>query len=204
MRRSGAHTLTVFGLHTPHGLLADLDPDTARIKLAAAALHSLNSVLAEPIQDVVMPDRDGRPCVEAKTTTDLEHALGMTAGNIFHGALGWPFAEDDEDSTRRRGAGVWPPTTTPSCCAVRAPAAAARCPVSAGRTRRWPCWRVNGGLGAPPACGGERSDSGSVSAQFSQKRLQRNEFRLGQGGDGGRRGILDGIDAGDQFASGGG
>lgn len=97
LRRSGAHTLTVFGLHTPHGLLADLDPDTARIKLAAAALHSLNSVLAEPIQDVVMHDPDGRPCVEAKTTTDLEHALGMTAGNIFHGALDWPFAEDDEE-----------------------------------------------------------------------------------------------------------
>ena len=97
LRSRGAHTLTVFGLHTPHGLLADLDPGTVRIKLAAAALHSLNSVLAEPIQDVVMHDSDGRPCVEAKTTTDLEHALGMTAGNIFHGALGWPFAEDDED-----------------------------------------------------------------------------------------------------------
>lgn len=97
LRRSGAHTMTVFGLHTPHHLLADLDPDTVRIKLAAAALHSLNSVLAEPIQDVVMTDPEGRPCVEAKTTTDLEDALGMTAGNIFHGALGWPFAEDDEE-----------------------------------------------------------------------------------------------------------
>jgi phytoene dehydrogenase-like protein len=97
LRRSGAHTMTVFGLHTPHRLLDDLDPDTARIKLTAAALHSLNSVLAEPIQDVVMTDPHGRPCVEAKTTTDLEDALGMTAGNIFHGALSWPFAEDDED-----------------------------------------------------------------------------------------------------------
>ncbi len=97
LRRSGAHTLTVFGLHTPHGLLGDLDPDTRRVKLAAAALHSLNSVLAEPIQDVVMTDHRGRPCVEAKTTGDLEEALGMTAGNIFHGVLGWPFAEDDEE-----------------------------------------------------------------------------------------------------------
>lgn len=97
LRRSGAHTLTVFGLHTPHRLLAGTDPDTARLRLAAAALHSLNTVLAEPIQDVVMVDRHGRPCVEAKTTADLEDALGMTAGNIFHGALRWPFAEDDED-----------------------------------------------------------------------------------------------------------
>lgn len=99
LRRAGAHTMTVFGLHTPHRLLAGLDADTARVRLTAAALHSLNSVLAEPIQDVVMRDRHGRPCVEAKTTTDLEDALGMTAGNIFHGALGWPFAEDDEEMT---------------------------------------------------------------------------------------------------------
>ncbi|MGW0159489.1 phytoene desaturase family protein [Mycobacterium sp. NPDC003323] len=107
LRQAGAHTLTVFGLHTPHRLLDELDPDTARVKLAAAALHSLNSVLAEPIQDVVMTDRHGRPCVEAKTTTDLQDALGMPAGNIFHGALGWPFAEDDEDlSTPARRWGV--------------------------------------------------------------------------------------------------
>ena len=45
----------------------------------------------------MLQDPDGRPCVEAKTTTDLENALGMTAGNIFHGALSWPFAEDDEE-----------------------------------------------------------------------------------------------------------
>jgi phytoene dehydrogenase-like protein len=42
--------------------------------------------------------------VEAKTTGDLEQALGMTAGNIFHGGLRWPFAEDDEplDTPARR------------------------------------------------------------------------------------------------------
>ena len=51
-----------------------------------------------------MTDAHGRPCIEAKTTADLEDALGMTAGNIFHGALRWPFAEDDEplDTPARR------------------------------------------------------------------------------------------------------
>jgi phytoene dehydrogenase-like protein len=58
--------------------------------------NSLNSVLAEPIQDVVMTDAHGRPCIEAKTTVDLETSLGLTGGNIFHGALGWPFADDDD------------------------------------------------------------------------------------------------------------
>jgi phytoene dehydrogenase-like protein len=59
-------------------------------------LTSLNSVLAESIHDLIWEDSAGRLCIEAKTTADLEDALGMTNGNIFHGALAWPFAEDDE------------------------------------------------------------------------------------------------------------
>ena len=104
LRASGAQTLTVFGLHTPHSLIAAGDPDRMRDTLTSAVLNSLNSVLAEPIQDVLMQDSAGRLCIEAKTTLDLEHSLGMTAGNIFHGALSWPFAEDDEplDTPARR------------------------------------------------------------------------------------------------------
>lgn len=92
LRASGAQTLTVFGLHTPHGL-------GSRAETTEAVFASLNSVLAEPIQDVVMPG-----CIETRTTHDLEQTLGMTAGNIFHGALTWPFAEDDEplDTPARR------------------------------------------------------------------------------------------------------
>jgi phytoene dehydrogenase-like protein len=104
LRETGAQTLTVFGLHTPHGLIAAADPDRMRDALTSAVLKSLNSVLAEPIQDVLMEDSAGRLCIEAKTTVDLEQTLGMTAGNIFHGALQWPFAEDDEplDTPARR------------------------------------------------------------------------------------------------------
>ena len=59
-------------------------------------LASLNSVLAEPIEDLLLTDADGRPCIETKTTRDLEQALNMPGGNIFHGPLSWPFAEDDD------------------------------------------------------------------------------------------------------------
>lgn len=93
LRESGAATLTVFGLHAPHEIQAR-DNDAMRIRLTDAVLASLNSVLAEPIQEVLMTDSSGRPCIETKTTVDLEHALNMTGGNIFHGALRWPFAED--------------------------------------------------------------------------------------------------------------
>lgn len=104
LRDSGAQTLTVFGLHVPHTLSHGRDPDTLRSALTDAVLRSLNSVLAEPIQDVVMQDDHGEPCIEAMTTLDLEETLGMTGGHIFHGALGWPFAEDDEalDTPARR------------------------------------------------------------------------------------------------------
>ena len=102
LRRTGAASLTVFGLQVPHGIQRDTPGIDA--KLTESVLASLNSVLAEPIQDVLMSDAGGRPCVETKTTVDLERSLGMTAGNIFHGALQWPFAEQDEplDTPARR------------------------------------------------------------------------------------------------------
>ena len=89
LRESGAATLTVFGLHTPHGAF---DRDA----LTEAVLKSLNSVLAEPIQDVLLTDANRLPCIETTTTTDLQDRLNMTSGNIFHGALQWPFADDGD------------------------------------------------------------------------------------------------------------
>jgi phytoene dehydrogenase-like protein len=92
---SGAHTLTVFGLHTPDRLLSPDTNDEMRDRLTRAVLDSLDSVLAEPIEDLLMTDAAGRPCIETKTTLDLEAALRMPGGNIFHGPLDWPFVEDD-------------------------------------------------------------------------------------------------------------
>lgn len=95
LQSSGAQTLTVFALHTPDRLLTRENNEVMRRKLEAAIISSLDSVLAEPIESVVMADADGRPCIETKTTLDLEDSLGMPGGNIFHGPLSWPFVEDD-------------------------------------------------------------------------------------------------------------
>ncbi|MBC7724120.1 MAG: NAD(P)/FAD-dependent oxidoreductase [Burkholderiaceae bacterium] len=104
---SGAHTLTIFGLHTPDRLVTAGTNDAVRAELQAAALASLDSVLAEPIEDLLLADVAGRPAIETKTTLDLEFALGMPGGNIFHGELAWPFVEDDADlSTAARRWGV--------------------------------------------------------------------------------------------------
>lgn len=52
LRASGAATLTVFGLHVPHRLQTG-EPGPSAQRLTAAVLASLNSVLAEPVEDVV-------------------------------------------------------------------------------------------------------------------------------------------------------
>ena len=97
LRKAGYQTLTVFGLHVPHAMLTRENNDEMRAKLVAAVLASLNSVLAEPIEDCLATDGNGDPCVEGKTTIDLEDALNMTGGNIFHGLLSWPWLEDGAD-----------------------------------------------------------------------------------------------------------
>lgn len=104
LRHAGVHTMTVFGLHTPHSLFDGNYSGALRDRLTESVLASLNSVLAEPIQDVLMSDANSRPCVETTTTLDLHRTLGMTAGNIFHGALSWPFADDGDalDSAARQ------------------------------------------------------------------------------------------------------
>ena len=96
LQASGAQTLTVFALHTPHSLLKGRDHDEMRAALELAAINSINSVLAEDIRDLLLIDSDGNPCIETKTTQDLEDALGLPGGNIFHAPLSWPYAENDE------------------------------------------------------------------------------------------------------------
>jgi phytoene dehydrogenase-like protein len=96
LQEQGVQTLTVFALHTPHALLDGKDQDEMREKLKQAVLASLNSVLAENIEDLLMTDANGELCIEVKTTQDLEDVLRLPGGNIFHGALAWPFLEDHE------------------------------------------------------------------------------------------------------------
>ena len=95
LQAAGAQTLTVFGLHLPDRLVTAENNDDRRAELQAAVLRSLNSVLAEPVEELLLTGPDGRPCIETKTTLDIERAVGMPRGNIFHGGLDWPFVDDD-------------------------------------------------------------------------------------------------------------
>jgi phytoene dehydrogenase-like protein len=94
LRGSGHHTLTLFGLHMPARLFRN-DPEGTRDAALAATLRSLDSVLAEPIEDCLALDADGRPCLEARSPVDLENDISLPGGHIFHRDLQWPWLEGE-------------------------------------------------------------------------------------------------------------
>jgi phytoene dehydrogenase-like protein len=96
---AGAQTMTLFALHMPARLF-EADPAGSRRAALDATLRSLDSVLGEPIADCIMRAADGEPCIEVLTTSDLERELRMPRGNIFHGDLAWPFADDPDEIGR--------------------------------------------------------------------------------------------------------
>ncbi|WP_405146916.1 NAD(P)/FAD-dependent oxidoreductase [Sphaerisporangium sp. NBC_01403] len=99
LREAGAQTMTLFGLHMPARLFRK-NPEKARSEALAATLASINSVLAEPIEDCLLRAPDGSYCLEAKTPVDLENEAGLPGGHIFHRDLSWPFAEDPAETGR--------------------------------------------------------------------------------------------------------
>ena len=86
LQDTGYQTLTLFGLHTPASLF-DGNNDDARDAALKSALASLNDYLAEPIEDVIA-------AIEVKTPLDIEEAIALPRGNIFHKDLSMPFRED--------------------------------------------------------------------------------------------------------------
>jgi phytoene dehydrogenase-like protein len=91
LQDAGYQTLTLFGLHTPASLF-DGDNDAARDAALKSALASLNDYLAEPIEDVIA-------AIEVKTPLDIEEAIALPRGNIFHKDLSMPFREDGTEES---------------------------------------------------------------------------------------------------------
>ncbi len=101
--RSGMHTITLFGLHTPARLFAEEGTKERAVKLALAGL---NRYLEEPNDVCLTVDAQGWPCIEALSPLDVEAQLAMPGGHIFHGDLSWPWA------TSSATAGTWGVETT--------------------------------------------------------------------------------------------
>ena len=91
LAEKGMHTLTYFGVHTPANLFAG-NVEAQRDQAVIRALDAINEHLEEPIESCLALDANGKPCLEAKAPQDIDEALAMPGGHIFHGDLSWPWA----------------------------------------------------------------------------------------------------------------
>jgi phytoene dehydrogenase-like protein len=91
LAESGKHTLTYFGFHMPPEVFED-DLDARRDEAVERVLDAINEHLEEPIENCLAVDGNGKPCLEAKTPQDIDQALAMPGGHIYHGDLAWPWA----------------------------------------------------------------------------------------------------------------
>jgi len=99
-RATGHHTLTLFGLHIPAELFRD-DPVGVRREAVRRVVAQLDAHLEEPLLDCLARDGAGEPCLQAASPLDVEEALAMPGGHIFHGDLSWPVAQTPDQ------AGTW-------------------------------------------------------------------------------------------------
>jgi phytoene dehydrogenase-like protein len=83
----------MFVLHTPHELF-DRTGAPTREDIITAAFATLDSVLAEPIEQCLYRNSEGQPCIEVNTTVDIASDLNIPTGNIFHTPLEWPWAQE--------------------------------------------------------------------------------------------------------------
>ena len=97
MQADGNHTMTLFALHTPASLF-DKEHDEVKKEVTARILRGLNAYLAEPIEELLLKDNLGRPCLEVKTPQELEAEIDLPRGNIFHGDLSFPWQSEGEHS----------------------------------------------------------------------------------------------------------
>ena len=89
----GMHTLTYFGVHTPARAFEE-NVSAKRDIAVERALDAINGFLEEPIETLISMDKNGAPCLDAKAPQDVDEALAMPGGHIYHGDLAWPWASN--------------------------------------------------------------------------------------------------------------
>jgi phytoene dehydrogenase-like protein len=99
LQKKGYHTFTAFGLDMAYALF-EKDNDAAKAVVLEKFFEGINAFLEEPLQNCIARDREGNLCLEAKSALDLETALKMPRGNIFHQGLSWFFADTPEEEGR--------------------------------------------------------------------------------------------------------
>lgn len=89
----GRHTLSYLGMHTP-GRVFEPHVERARELAVERVIDSINAHIDEPVESLLTVDEEGRPCLEAKSPQDVDEALAMPGGHMYHGDLTWPWASN--------------------------------------------------------------------------------------------------------------
>lgn len=99
----GKHVFSYLGLHAPARLFSG-HVEMQRDEIVLRVLDVVNAYLEEPLEELLALDERGNPCLEARAPQDIETALAMPGGHIYHGPLSWPWSSDRAalDTTERR------------------------------------------------------------------------------------------------------
>jgi len=95
LQQKGFHTFTAFGLDMAYELF-EKDNENIKEIVLRKFFEGINEFLEEPLESCIARSKDGSLCIEAKSALDIETALNMPRGNIFHKGLSWFFAETPE------------------------------------------------------------------------------------------------------------
>lgn len=96
LKAKGAHSMAIFGYQCPYPLFAER-PDEMRKTMLERYLDGLNEHLEIPIQECILNDANGEPCIQIKSPIDVEKELNIPQGQIYHTPLSWPFAEQESE-----------------------------------------------------------------------------------------------------------
>ncbi|MDX6325322.1 MAG: hypothetical protein QOK15_1676 [Nocardioidaceae bacterium] len=89
----GKHLLNYLGVHVPARLFSG-NLEEQRDETVLRVLDGVNAHLEEPLETLLSLDDDGLPCLRAQAPQDVESALAMPGGHMYHGALSWPWLPD--------------------------------------------------------------------------------------------------------------
>lgn len=96
LRHSGAHLMHITALGLPYSLGERLPPELFRERVQSGILRSLVSVFDDSVEDLVLPDALGAPCVRTWTSVDVENDFGYPGGHLHQAQIAWPFVEEHE------------------------------------------------------------------------------------------------------------
>ncbi len=107
LQAAGFHTLTLFGLHTPGRAVHALTRTAPASGPDGPPSGRCRTCWPSRWRTAWPPTATGRPCIEVMTPLDIEAAVGMPGGHIFHGDLSWPWLADDAQPRPPPSGGAW-------------------------------------------------------------------------------------------------